>query len=101
MLCFASYPLLGVLMLCFASYPLLGVLMLCFASLRLCGKPQTVDVSRYSPQTRRSVLLISPTVAYDSTHSRILGNRFSVVAAARSSSANLVSTACASRRARN
>src|SRR5688500_9558158 len=74
-----------------------------FLSWRLCAFAgnYTVDVSRYSPQTRRSVLLISPTVAYDSTHARIRGIRFSVVAAARSSSRSASSNAFSSRRARN
>jgi len=60
-----------------------------------------VDVSRYSPQISRSVLLISPTVAYDSTHSSIRGKRFSLVVAACSSFVSAAVTACASRRSRS
>src|SRR6185369_2826522 len=59
------------------------------------------EVSRYSPQTRRKRLLISPTVAYASTHSSMCGRRFSLVAAACSSLFSVASVARGSRRARN
>ena len=59
-----------------------------------------IEATDTSMVTRRNVLLISPTVAYASTHSRIRGNRFSLVFAASSSLPSADSVACASRRAR-